>query len=177
MRGHPVLGVLAAIIVIGAIIGAATKGGQSGGSPHAASHHARRTLSHDPLAHHRGYAGLGATRAAFDAGNNVSEPANPAAAPGVFWYTVLETDAAHRVVAYRVSGVTEPPMSARAWLTLGGGTMLPGPYVAPIRTSRNCYVWRDKALQRLTGDSYAVSFTYPEPSWVEVFAQRKPECP
>jgi hypothetical protein len=122
------------------------------------------------------YAGLGATKAAFKAGNNVTEhepPAEPA--EGTDEDAIDTTNSEGRVTKYERIFHFSPPPSNRERLGLVAGVELPG-YPAVVRETSACEVWRSPILKRLVGDEYAQATTTDESTSVTMEAVLHPTC-
>ena len=127
------------------------------------------------------YAGLGAPRSTFIA-NNTQEPPNPAGAPaGIAWYTVDQTNAAGRVIAYTVTENAQPPMSDRERIGLAEGLGLPDDArMADIESntlnSDTCIVWRSHGLKLMVGMAYAAITTTTGTETADARAEPSPSC-
>jgi hypothetical protein len=109
---------------------------------------------------HGRFSGLGVSVKAFRAGNNTSQPYNPA--PGDIAYTILKT-ARGCVTAFRLDIWTSPNPSGEQ----AAQAIFPelADAVAPISAkslpggsgSMYCQVWSSRSLQKKTGDRYAVA--------------------
>ncbi len=122
------------------------------------------------------YAGLGATKAAFKAGNNVTEhepPAEPA--EGTDEDAIETTNSEGRVTKYERIFHFSPPPSNRERLGLVAGIDLPG-YPAVVNETSTCEVWRSPILKRLVGDEYAQATTENESTNVTMEAVSHPTC-
>jgi hypothetical protein len=122
------------------------------------------------------YAGLGATKAAFKAGNNVTEhepPAEPA--QGTDEDAIETTNSEGRVTKYERIFHFSPPPNNRERLGLVAGVELPG-YPAVVRETSACEVWRSPILKRLVGDEYAQATTADESTSVTMEAVSHPTC-
>jgi hypothetical protein len=122
------------------------------------------------------YAGLGATKAAFKAHNNVTEhepPAEPA--EGTDEDAIETTNSEDRVTKYERIFHFNPPPSNRERLDLVAGIGLPG-YPAVVRETSTCEVWRSPILKRLVGDEYAQATTADESTSVTMEAVSHPSC-
>ena len=122
------------------------------------------------------YAGLGATKAAFKAGNNVTEhepPAEPA--EGTDEDAIEATNSEDRVTKYeRIFHFSSPPSNSER-LGLVAGIDLPR-YPAVVRETSTCEVWRSPILKRLVGDEYAQATTENESTSVTMEAVPHPSC-
>jgi hypothetical protein len=122
------------------------------------------------------YAGLGATRAAFRAGNNVTEhepPAEPA--EGTDEDAIETTNSEGRVTKYERIFHFSPPPSNHERLSLVAGIDLPG-YPPVVSETSTCEVWRSPILKRLVGDEYAQATTADESTSVTMEAASHPTC-
>ncbi len=122
------------------------------------------------------YAGLGARKVAFKAGNTVTEhepPAEPA--EGTDEDAIETTNSENRVTKYERIFHFSPPPSNRERLSLVAGIDLPG-YPAVVRETSTCEVWRSPILKRLVGDEYAQATTADESTSVTMEAVSHPTC-
>jgi len=122
------------------------------------------------------YAGLGATKAAFKAGNDVTEhepPAEPA--EGTDEDAIEATNSEGRVTKYERIFHLSPPPSNHERLGLVAGIDLPG-YPPVVRETSTCEVWRSPVLKRLVGDEYAQATTTDESTSVTMEAVPGPTC-
>jgi hypothetical protein len=122
------------------------------------------------------YAGLGATKAAFKAGNTVTEhepPAEPA--EGTDEDAIETTNSEGRVTKYERIFHFSPPPSNSERLGLVAGIDLPR-YPAVVRETSTCEVWRSPILKRLVGDEYAQATTENESTSVTMEAVSHPTC-
>lgn len=122
------------------------------------------------------YAGLGATKAAFKAGNNVTEhEPPPEPAEGSDEDAIEATNSEDRVTKYERIFHFSPPPSNRERLGLVAGIDLPG-YPAVVNETSTCEVWRSPILKRLVGDEYAQATTESESTSVTMEAVSHSTC-
>ncbi len=121
------------------------------------------------------YSGLGSKAAVFSASNEGKPSPNPPA--GNTWYTVLSTDSAGRVTAFRMEENDEPALEPRERVGFLGGNILPPGARQTNLNGEECIVWRSPTLKRLVGMEYAASTTGPEESSsAEMRAESSPSC-
>jgi hypothetical protein len=118
------------------------------------------------------YGGLGATVAAFYAGNP-----HGSGTPyvGDAYYHVVATRNG-RVIAYSVVSNFKPPAGERDRITLLGGIDLPEDAVETNLNSNTCLVWRSRQLSKLIGMQYAAATTTPYSDSATMRAESKPHC-
>lgn len=122
------------------------------------------------------YAGLGTTKAAFKAGNTVTEhepPTEPA--EGTDEDAIETTNSEGRVTKYERIFHFSPPPSNHERLGLVAGVDLPG-YPPVVSETSTCEVWRSPILKRLVGDEYAQATTADESTSVTMEAVSHPAC-
>lgn len=122
------------------------------------------------------YSGLGALERVFIA-NNAQEPPNLSGAPaGLAWYTVTQTDAKRRVIAYQIGENAVPAMDSRTRLSLGAGIYLPTDATETQLNSDTCLVYKSSTLRRLIGYEYAALTATPGTRTANVRAEQTPQC-
>jgi hypothetical protein len=120
------------------------------------------------------YTGLGSTSAAFSAENPGKPSPNPP--PGTSWYTILSTNSAGRVTAFRMEENDEPTLEARERVGSLAGNILPSDASQTSLNGEECIVWRSATLKRLIGDEYAAATTSPWEASAEMRAESSPSC-
>jgi hypothetical protein len=122
------------------------------------------------------YSGLGATKEAFKAHNNVTEhqpPSEPA--EGTDEDAIEAVNSANRVTKYERTFHFNPPPSSAERLRLVDGIDLPG-YPSTVHETDTCMVWRSPILKQLIGKEYAQATTAPESTSVMMEAVAHPSC-
>jgi len=120
------------------------------------------------------YSGLGSKSSVFSAENLGKPSPNPPA--GTTWYTILSTNSAGRVTAFRMEENDEPALEARERVGTLAGNLLPPRATETSLNGEECIVWRSATLKRLIGEEYAAATTTPDSTSAEMRAESSPSC-
>jgi hypothetical protein len=138
------------------------------------AHGSSSASSAKPAAQPSPYAGLGATRAAFDAGHSTSRGPEPIQESTS--YTLVHVNPTDRVISFQITVERTPPLSDRERLDLLAGIGLPVDAAKIAQSGSYCEVWRSETLSHLIGVAYARGTTVPGTTSADIHTTTTPRC-